>query len=117
MVILSSAVKAVPTELTEAARMDGASESQTFWRVVVPQIAPTIGVVVTTLVVIVMKVFDIVKVTTNGNFDTQVIANQMFTSAFGNSDQGLGGALAVILFISVIPIMIINIRRMQKQKV
>ena len=50
-----------------------------------------------------MKVFDIVKVTTNGNFDTQVIANQMFTSAFGNSNQGLGGALATILFISVLP--------------
>jgi len=116
MVILSSAIKAVPTELTEAAKMDGANENQTFWRVVVPQIAPTIGVVVTTLVVVVMKVFDIVKVTTNGNFDTQVIANQMFTSAFGNSDQGLGGAFAVILFISVIPIMFINIRRMQKNR-
>jgi alpha-glucoside transport system permease protein len=116
MVILSSAIKAVPSELTEAAKMDGATESQTFWRIVVPQIAPTIGVVVTTLVVTVMKVFDIVKVTTNGNFDTQVIANQMFTSAFGNSDQGLGGALAVVLFISVIPIMIINIRRMQRQR-
>jgi ABC-type sugar transport system permease subunit len=116
MVILSSAIKAVPTELTEAAKMDGANESQTFWRVVVPQIAPTIGVVVTTLVVVVMKVFDIVKVTTNGNFDTQVIANQMFTSAFGNSDQGLGGAFAVILFISVIPIMVINIRRMQRSR-
>jgi ABC-type sugar transport system permease subunit len=116
MVILSSAIKAVPSELTEAAKMDGASENQTFWRVVVPQIAPTIGVVVTTLVVTVMKVFDIVKVTTNGNFDTQVIANQMFTSAFGNSDQGLGGALAVVLFISVIPIMIINIRRMQRTR-
>jgi ABC-type sugar transport system permease subunit len=117
MVIFSSAIKAVPTELTEAAKMDGANENQTFWRVVVPQIAPTIGVVVTTLVVVVMKVFDIVKVTTNGNFDTQVIANQMFTSAFGNSDQGLGGALAVILFISVIPIMFINIRRMQRNRV
>jgi len=116
MVILSSAIKAVPTELTEAAKMDGASENQTFWRVVVPQIAPTIGVVVTTLVVVVMKVFDIVKVTTSGNFGTEVIANQMFTSAFGNSDSGLGSALAVILFISVIPIIVINIRRMQRNR-
>ena len=98
-------------------KIDGATESQIFWRVTVPQIAPTIGVVVTTLIVTVMKVFDIVKVTTNGNFDTQVIANQMFTAAFGNSNEGLGGALATILFISVLPVMYINIRRMQSQRV
>jgi alpha-glucoside transport system permease protein len=116
MVILSSAIKAVPTELTEAAKMDGATESQIFWRVTIPQIAPTIGVVVTTLIVTVMKVFDIVKVTTNGNFDTQVIANQMFTAAFGNSNEGLGGALATILFISVLPVMYVNIRRMQSAR-
>ena len=64
--------------------------SQIFWRITMPQIAPTIGVVVTTLIVIVMKVFDIVKVTTNGNFDTQVIANQMFTAAFGNRTTASG---------------------------
>ncbi len=117
MVILSSAIKAVPTELTEAAKIDGATESQIFWRITIPQIAPTIGVVVTTLIVTVMKVFDIVKVTTNGNFDTQVIANQMFTAAFGNSNEGLGGSLATILFISVLPIMYVNIRRMQSARV
>ncbi|MDQ3738704.1 MAG: sugar ABC transporter permease [Actinomycetota bacterium] len=116
MVILSAAIKAVPSELTEAAKMDGATENQAFWRVTIPQIAPTIGVVVTTLIVTVMKVFDIVKVSTNGNFDTQVIANQMFTSAFGESNEGLGGALATILFISVIPVMYINIRRMQRAR-
>jgi alpha-glucoside transport system permease protein len=116
MVILSAAIKGVPSELTEAATVDGATESQIFWRVTVPQIAPTIGVVVTTLIVVVMKVFDIVKVTTNGNFDTQVIANQMFTEAFGNSNQGLGGALATILFISVLPVMYVNIRRMQRAR-
>jgi len=117
MVILSSAIKAVPTEFVEAAKVDGATESQVFWRITMPQIAPTIGVVVTTLIVTVMKVFDIVKVTTNGNFDTQVIANQMFTEAFGNSNEGLGGALAVVLFVSVMPVMYINIRRMQKARV
>ena len=116
MVILSAAIKAVPSDLIEAAKVDGASENQTFWRVTIPQIAPTIGVVVTTLIVTVMKVFDIVKVSTNGNFDTEVIANQMFTSAFGNSDEGLGAALAVILFISVIPVMYVNIRRMQRAR-
>ncbi|MBA3400197.1 MAG: sugar ABC transporter permease [Acidimicrobiia bacterium] len=116
MVILSAAIKAVPQDLTEAAKMDGASENQVFWRITMPQVAPTIGVVVTTLIVTVMKVFDIVKVSTNGNFGTDVIANQMFTSAFGNSNEGLGAALAVILFISVMPVMYINIRRMQRAR-
>jgi ABC-type sugar transport system permease subunit len=114
MVILSAAIKAVPTELTEAAKMDGANESQIFWRITLPQIAPTVGVVVTALFVTVMKVFDIVYAMTNGNFGTQVIANQMWTSAFGQSNLGLGSALAVVLFVSVIPIMWINIRRTQR---
>ena len=117
MVILSAAIKAVPTELTEAAKMDGASESQVFWRVTMPQIAPTIGVVVTTLIVTVMKVFDIVKVTTNGNFGSEVIANEMYTRAFGNSNIGLGSALAVVLFVSILPVMYVNIRRMRKNAV
>ncbi|MGI9052603.1 MAG: carbohydrate ABC transporter permease [Ilumatobacteraceae bacterium] len=117
MVILSAAIKAVPTELTEAAKIDGATESQVFWRVTVPQIAPTIGVVVTTLIVTVMKVFDIVKVTTNGNFGSEVIANEMYTRAFGNSNIGLGSALAVVLFVSILPVMYVNIRRMRKNAV
>ena len=114
MVILSAAIKAVPTELTEAAKVDGANESQIFWQITLPQIAPTVGVVVTALFVTVMKVFDIVYAMTNGNFGTQVIANQMWTSAFGQSNLGLGSALAVVLFVSVIPIMWINIRRTQR---
>src|SRR5262249_16191984 len=117
MVILSAAIKAVPTELTEAAKMDGATESQIFWRVTLPQIAPTLGVVVTALFVTVMKCFDIVYAMTNGNFGTQVIANQMWISAFGQSNLGLGSALAVVLFVSVIPIMWLNIRRMQRDRV
>ena len=114
MVILSAAIKAVPDEIIEAARVDGASTSQIFWRVTLPQIATTIGVVVTTLIVLVMKVFDIVKVTTNGQFGTQVLANDMYTRAFSNFDTGRGAALAVILFISVLPVMYFNIRRMQE---
>lgn len=115
MVILSAAIKAVPTELTEAAKMDGATESQIFWRVTLPQIAPTLGVVVTALFVTVMKVFDIVYAMTNGSFGTQVIANEMFQRAFGFSDLGLGSALAVVLFVSVIPVMWINVRRTQRE--
>lgn len=113
MVIFSAAIKAVPTELIEAAQVDGATESQVFWRITLPQIAPTVSVVVTALFVTVMKVFDIVYAMTNGSFGTQVIANEMFQRAFGFSDLGLGSALAVVLFVSVLPVMWINIRRMQ----
>ena len=116
MVILSAAIKAVPTELIEAARVDGATHSQIFWRVTLPQIAPTLGVVVTALFVTVMKVFDIVYAMTNGSFGTQVIANEMFQRAFGFSDLGLGSALAVVLFVSVIPVMYINVRRIQRSR-
>jgi ABC-type sugar transport system permease subunit len=114
MVILSAAIKAVPTELTEAAKVDGATESQVFWRITLPQIGPTVGVVVTALFVTVMKVFDIVYAMTNGNFGTQVIANQMWITAFGQSNLGLGSALAVVLFVFVIPVMWINMRRTQQ---
>ncbi|MFN3255683.1 MAG: ABC transporter permease subunit [Ilumatobacter sp.] len=116
MVILSAAIKAVPTELIEAAKIDGATDSQVFWRVTLPQIATTIGVVVTTLIVGVMKVFDIVKVTTNGQFGTQVLANQMFQEAFSFGDTGKGAALAMLIFLAVLPVMIYNIRNMQKEE-
>lgn len=114
MVIFSAAIKAVPADLLEASRVDGATESQSFWRITIPQIAPTIGVVVTTLVVTVMKVFDIVRVMTAGNFDTNVIANEMYDKAFTEFDFGAGSALAILLFLAVLPIMFYNIRRMQK---
>ena len=115
MVIFSSAIKAVPTELTEAARIDGANESQVFWKVTLPQIAPTIAVVTTTLVVLVLKVFDIVRVTTGGQFDTQVIANQM-ANAVIDRNAGIAAALATLLFIGVLPVMFYNLRKMQKGK-
>jgi alpha-glucoside transport system permease protein len=115
MVILSAAIKAVPTELIEAAKIDGATTSQVFWRVTLPQIATTIGVVVTTLIVGVMKVYDIVKVTTNGQFGSQVLANQMFQEAFSFGNTGKGAALAILIFLAVLPIMIFNIRRMQRE--
>jgi ABC-type sugar transport system permease subunit len=116
MVILSAAIKAVPTEFIEAARIDGATDAQIFWRVTLPQIATTIGVVVTTLIVLIMKVFDIVKVTTNGQFGTQVLANDMFQQAFQFGNTGRGAALAMLIFLSVLPVMYYNIRRMQKEE-
>ncbi|MCL1594268.1 MAG: sugar ABC transporter permease [Actinomycetia bacterium] len=116
MVILSAAIKGVPADLLEAASIDGATESQKFWRITVPQIGPTIGVVVTTLIVTVLKVFDIPKVMTNGNFDTQVLANEMWQRAFTELDFGLGSALAAIIFFAVVPVMWRNIRQMQDQR-
>ncbi|NQY55652.1 MAG: sugar ABC transporter permease, partial [Ilumatobacteraceae bacterium] len=100
--------------LIEAARIDGATESQVFWRVTLPQISTTIGVVVTTLIVLVMKVYDIVKVVTNGQFDTQVLANDMFQQSFQFGNTGVGSALAILIFVSVVPVMLYNIRRMQR---
>ncbi len=116
MVILSAAIKAVPQEFIEAARVDGADESQTFFRVTLPQILPTVGVVTTTLIVLVTKVFDIVLVTTGGNFGTNVLANDMFVVSFSNFNTGLGSAIAVFILISVLPVMFLNVRRMQEQR-
>ncbi len=114
MVIFSAAIKGVPADLLEAGRVDGATEAQSFWRIVLPQISPTIGVVVTTIIVVVMKVFDIVRVMTNGNFGTQVLANEMWNRAFIDGNFPVGSAVATILFLSVLPVMFVNIRRMQK---
>jgi alpha-glucoside transport system permease protein len=115
MVIFSAAIKGVPADLLEAGRVDGASEAQAFWRIVLPQIRPTIGVVLTTIIVVVMKVFDIVKVMTNGNFGTQVLANEMWNRAFIDGNFGVGSAVATVLFLAVLPVMYANIRRMQKE--
>ena len=108
MVLLSAAIKGVPTELIEAAQVDGASEAQVFWRVTLPQIRPTLGVVITTLIITVLKIYDIVKVMTNGEFGTNVIANEMFDEAFIDRDLGMGSALAVLLFVAVLPLMVVQ---------
>lgn len=116
MVILSSAIKGVPEELLEAARIDGATEWQAFWRIVFPTISSTVVVVWTTIVITVWKVFDIVYVMTGGTNDTQVIAQQMYREYFDNDDSGTGAALAVLLFIAVLPILIVNVRRFKAQE-
>jgi alpha-glucoside transport system permease protein len=115
MVVLSAAIKGIPTEIIEAARCDGARESQIFYRIIVPSIWGSIIVVATTIAVAVLKVFDIVYVTTGGRFETEVVANRMFNEMFLFRDLGHASALAVILFIAVVPIMVINIRNMRQQ--
>jgi ABC-type sugar transport system permease subunit len=113
MVLFSAAIKGVPAELLEAARVDGASPGQTFWRITLPQIRTTLGVVVVTLMITVLKVYDIVKVMTNGEFGTNVLANEMFDEAFISLNIGRGSALAVLLLVAVLPLMIYNIRRIR----
>ena len=116
MVILSAAIKGVPTELLEAARIDGASEWTVFWRITVPIILPTITVVVTTMVINTMKIFDIVFVMTGGNFSTDVIANRMYTEMYINQNTGRGTAVATVLILAIIPFMYINIKRFREQE-
>jgi len=116
MTILAAALKAVSTEILEAARVDGANEWQVFWKITVPQIMPTITVVITTMIINVLKIFDIVYVMTGGNYGTEVIANRMYTEMYKNYDPGRASAIAVILILVIIPVMIFNIRRFQKQE-
>lgn len=117
MVILSAAIKSVPSELIAAAKVDGATDQQVFFYVTLPTIMPTIIVIATALIVLVMKVFDIVRVMTNGNFGTQVIANEMWQRAFIEFNLGLGSALAAVLFLGVVPAMAFNVHRLQRIKV
>lgn len=116
MVILSAAIKSVPEDILEAARIDGASEFQTFWRVTVPTIMSTIVVVTTTMVINVLKVFDIVFVMTSGESGTEVIAERMIRWFFRNDHNGRGAAIAVILFLAIIPVMAINVRRFRQEE-
>jgi alpha-glucoside transport system permease protein len=111
MVILAAALRGIPHETIEAARIDGASERQIFFTVMVPQIAGTILVVWTTITIIVLKVFDIVYAMTNGEHGTQVLANLMYRWTFISGDTGRGSAIAIIIMLAVLPVMIWNIRR------
>jgi len=116
MVILSAGLKAIPVELIEAARIDGAGELQIFMRVILPLAAPTIAVVATTLMVNVLKIFDIVYVMTNGALGTEVIANRMYKELFNYRNFGRAGAIAVILLVAVAPVMVINIKRFKESR-
>jgi alpha-glucoside transport system permease protein len=116
MTILSASLKSIPDEILEAARVDGASEWTAFWKIMVPIIMPTILVVVTTMVINVLKLFDIVYVMTGGNFGTEVIANRMYTEMYKNFHLGRGTAVAVILVIAIIPFIYYNVKRFLAQE-
>ncbi len=116
MVILSASYKGIPRELLEAARVDGATEFKIFWKIILPLMKPTIAVVATTMTINVLKVFDIVYVMTNGNFNTEVVANRMYKEMFIFRNYGRASAIAVILLMLIIPMIIINIQRFREQE-
>jgi alpha-glucoside transport system permease protein len=111
MVILSAALRGVPEETLEAARIDGANGFRIFFDIMIPQIWGTIVVVWTTITIVVLKVFDIIYAMTNGQWDTEVLANLMYRWMFVNFDYGRGSTIAVIIMLAVLPIMVWNIRR------
>jgi alpha-glucoside transport system permease protein len=115
MVVLSAAIKGVPVEIQEAASLDGASERQKFFRITVPMIRGSLITVTITVAIFTLKIFDIVYVTTGGNFDTDVVANQMYLQMFQFFDNMRGSVLAVVLFVAVLPLMVLNVRQMRRQ--
>jgi alpha-glucoside transport system permease protein len=116
MVLLSAAIKGVPTETLEAARLDGAGEGAIFFRIVIPQIRTTLITVFITVLIGVLKTFDIVYVMTNGNFNTNVIAVDFFNQLFTNNNAGYAAAIVVMLLIVMIPILVFQIRQFRAEE-
>ena len=116
MVVLSAALKNIPDEVVEAAMLDGATPFRRFFLISMPMIRATIVVVLTTIMIGTLKVFDIVRTMTGGNFQTNVIANEMYSQAFRQMNYGQGSALAIILFVAIIPIIVYNIRQLRLER-
>jgi alpha-glucoside transport system permease protein len=117
MVLFSAALKGIPEELLEAGRIDGATEIQIFFRIMIPYIQGTIISVWTTIIIFTLKIFDVVWVMTGGQFGTHVIATQFYRQSFTNRNSGFGSAIAIVLLIAVIPVMIYNLREFRKREV
>jgi len=116
MVIISSAIKGVPAELLEAARIDGATEVKAFFNVTVPYIKGTLLTVTTTIVIFSLKLFDIVRVMTGGNNGTNVIANEFYLQRFTYGHTGRASAIAIILLLAVVPVMVYNLRQFGERR-
>jgi len=115
-VVLSAALKGVPTEIIEAARIDGARPAQIFWNVTVPSIRSAIIVVAVTVFIATLKLFDIVRAMTGGHHGTDVLAHNMWDQAFRLGNDGRGATMAVLLFLLVIPVVIYQVRNMRRQE-
>ncbi|WP_374687190.1 carbohydrate ABC transporter permease [Promineifilum sp.] len=116
MVLFSAALKGIPGELMEAGRVDGASEIQIFFRIMVPYIMGTIITVSTTVVIFTLKIFDVVWVMTGGQFGTDVIATQFYRQSFTARNSGYGSAIAIVLLIAIVPVMIYNLKQFREQE-
>jgi alpha-glucoside transport system permease protein len=116
MVLFSAAIKGIPDDLLEAARMDGATEIQIFFRIMIPSIMGTIITVTTTIIIFTLKIFDVVWVMTGGQFGTDVIATQFYRQSFINRNAGYGSAIAIVLLLAVVPVMIYNLRQLKDQE-
>jgi alpha-glucoside transport system permease protein len=116
MTVLSAAIKAIPDDIIEAARLDGVGPWGMFRFVTLPAIRPAVIVVLTTIAIGTLKVFDVVQTMTGGRFDTSVIANEFYSQTFRSDNRGLGAALAVVLFILVVPIVVYNIRQLRRSE-
>ncbi len=116
MVLFSAALKGIPEEILEAARVDGATEVQVFFRIMIPYIMGTIITVTTTIVIFTLKIFDVVWVMTGAQFGTGVIATQFYRQSFTARNAGYGSAIAIVLLIAVIPVMIYNLRQFRRQE-
>ncbi len=116
MVVLSAAIKAIPSDVIEAASLDGATGVRLFRTVTVPMIRNTLVVVFTTILIAVLKIFDIVRTVTGGQFGTQVLSNEMYNQTFALYDNGRGAALAVVLFVGVLPVMTYNVVQLRKER-
>jgi alpha-glucoside transport system permease protein len=116
MVLFSAALKGIPEELLEAARIDGANEFQIFFRIMLPYIAGTVVGVWTTIVIFTLKIFDVVWVMTGGQFGTHVIATQFYRQSFTNRNSGFGSAIAIVLLLAVVPVMIYNLRQFRERE-
>jgi alpha-glucoside transport system permease protein len=111
MVLFSAAIKGIPADILEAARVDGANEIQIFFQIMIPSIRGTIITVATTVIIFTLKIFDVVQVMTGGQFDTQVIATQFYREYFTARNSGFATAIAIVLLISVIPVMVYNLKQ------
>ena len=116
MTVLSAAIKAIPEDLIEAGRIDGLNGRQQFFYLTIPMIRPTIVVVLTTVAMAGLKSFDVVRTMTAGNYDTSVIANEFYTQSFQYQNAGLGAALAVVMFVVVIPVIVFNVYQLRKSQ-
>jgi alpha-glucoside transport system permease protein len=116
MTLFSAAIKGIPGDLMEAARVDGATEIQIFFRIMLPYIRGTIITVTTTVIIFTLKIFDVVMVMTGGQFGTQVIATQFYREYFTNQNSGFGSAIAIVLTVAVLPVMIYNLKQFNERE-